>query len=280
MKHLLIMFVFLGFFQPILGQETDEIDAFLDDFFASENQDIEALLAQLNSNFIYFSSSFQSKTYFSGRDYDVDQFRFSPQLSYYFSNGWAISYNANYYSQSQPAWDNQNIGISYTKKIPKSPLGFMGNFSRSMYAQSQYTDANYLSLGAFANESNYLYGAGIYYSVGGSSFANNQMAANAYYKFTLIKNAIGKITFRPELNVLWGNYDYEVQSGKGMQAKWITLNEFSKINTMVRLPIHYYGNSIDLTLEYDFNFPTLLKSESSVSNSSYIGISLGYFLSL
>ncbi len=280
MKHFVFFFFCLGIFQPIWAQEEDEIDAFLDEFFASENPDVEALLNQLDSNFIYLSTTYQNKTFFSGRNYGLNQYRLSPQLTYFLSNGIALSYNANYYSKTAPPWDNQNIGISYTKKIPRSPLGVMGSFSRSIYSQSQFTDVNYLSLGIFANQKDYHFGGGLFYSLGGDSFTSNQWAANVFYKFTLSRFSTGKITFRPEISMLWGNYTYEVERGHGMQSNLITISDFSKINSLVLLPIHYYQNSIDFSLEYGFNFPTLLKSESSVSNSSYIGVCFGYFISL
>ena len=77
--------------------EGDEIDMLLDELFFNDQQFIDDILNSFNTyNFIYANVSFNSNTFFSGRDSGVDQFSLVPQLSYYSSSGFNVSVSGIY----------------------------------------------------------------------------------------------------------------------------------------------------------------------------------------
>ena len=84
---------------------------------------------QHNSNFTtqnnwgtYNTNQYNSNTYFSGRDIDIDQFNVSPQITYVNSNGLFASVSGIYYSEFLPNWDVTTVTVGYGKNFGKKKL--------------------------------------------------------------------------------------------------------------------------------------------------------------
>ena len=104
--------------------EEDEIDLLLDDLFFNDQQLIDDILNSFNKyNFIYSNVSFNSNTFFSGRDSGVDQFNLVPQISYYSSSGFNVSVSGIYYETFSPNWDFTNVSVGYYNTIGKDTPG-------------------------------------------------------------------------------------------------------------------------------------------------------------
>lgn len=278
MKQLCVLLMFLVSIGSF-AQEEDQVDQFLDELFAKEGLDVEELLQQLDSNFLYLNTSFSNPLYFSGRDYDVDQFALSPQISYYFSNGFSISWLSNYFSESESVWDNHSLSLYYLHKVSNSPISLMGGVSRVLYSNSLYEDQTNVSLGGSIDFDNYHYGGSFYLNTNPSDSSSLQCSMSLYAKWELLTNEDLKLTFRPDLSFLWSNYTY-AQTTERMNGMTFTreLSDHSLVNSQLKLPLHLYLGNFDIQCSYNLNFPKALKLEDPIERSSYVSISLGYFI--
>ena len=55
-------------------------------------------------------SAYDEQAYFSGRDFDIDQFGLAPSLTYLSSGGTYLFAGGSYYSELDPAWDLFALG--------------------------------------------------------------------------------------------------------------------------------------------------------------------------
>lgn len=261
------------------AQDEDAVDQFIEELFATEGLDIEKLRQELDSNFVYLNTSFSNPLYFSGRDYDVDQFAFSPQISYYFSNGFSVSWLSNYFSASEPVWDNHSLSLYYLYRIPKSPLSIMGGASRVFYSNTLFENQTNISIGGSVDFDNYHYGASVYLNTNPIASTSMQSVGSLYFKWELIEGEHFKLTFRPELSLLWSNYEYTqtflLKNGTPTSS---TLRDHSLVNTQLKLPLHLYSGNLDVQCSYHYNFPKALAFEDPIENSAFVSISVGYFI--
>jgi len=79
----------------------------------------ELLESDFSYNFLYTSVSYNSNTYFSGRDSGTDQFNIIPQVSYYHSSGFNASISGIYYQNFDPSWDFTSVSLGYFNTLGK-----------------------------------------------------------------------------------------------------------------------------------------------------------------
>ena len=68
-------------------EEPLEIDELLDEFFVVDTLAILKAYSDLKAGFLYASISYDEQAYFSGRDFNIDQFGLAPSLTYLSSGG-------------------------------------------------------------------------------------------------------------------------------------------------------------------------------------------------
>jgi len=277
MKNYLFFTLIIASINVLYSQEGDLFDQFLDELLEENLLNIENDLKQSNSRFFYLSTTYNNQTYFYGRNNLINQYGISPNLSFFLSNGFSLTYFGNFLSESNPVWNNHNLTISYTKKFDKIPFGIMGSISRSFYMEPEVQNSNILSFLLFTNNSKNTFGSSIYYSKGGNSLSFDQLVITSFLKINLLKRK-WNFDIRPEINLLFGdNVSFFIsESFRGLRRN---LEEnFSILNTQLSLPLNFYNKKISFTIEYNLNFPNLLGEENTITNNSFIGINIGYFL--
>ena len=103
------------------GQEiTDdqEIDNLLDELFFNDAKLVDDLMNALNEyDFIYSTVTYNSNTFFAGRDSGVDQLNITPQISYFSSSGFNAAITSVYFEKQNPNWDFIGLTAGYGNTI-------------------------------------------------------------------------------------------------------------------------------------------------------------------
>lgn len=264
------------------------IDEYIDEFLLEE-ESLDALFASLiNFNFLYVSVNYNSDTYFSGRDIDIDQYNISPQITYMHSKGFYASLSGVYYSEFIPNWDVTTATLGYGKSFGKdkkwryytSLSGYFysennidglykGNISAGFGIQNKKR-----TLGTVLSGSYYLGDDAIY-----------QIISRTYANLKLLKTKKHYLKFRPQLSIYTGTQIVDVLSSTTFQDDIIEElytqnNIFGLINTQINLPLQYSTNSFDFELGYNLNFPSEIGDETNLKNTSFFNIGVSYLLDL
>ena len=100
-------FLFVGFFFVhlyIFSQTAEEdaiLESIIDEFFSRDS-----LMVDLSkNNYLYSNFSFDESVFFAGRDFDINQFGFTPSISYMRGQNFFVSLGSAYFSELDPKWD-------------------------------------------------------------------------------------------------------------------------------------------------------------------------------
>lgn len=264
----------------------EDIDLLLDELFFNEQQFINDILDSFNTyNFIYTNVSFNSNTFFSGRDSGVDQFSIVPQISYYSSSGFNVSVSGMYYETFTPNWDFTNVYVGYYHAVGKKKL-FNYNIGYSHYFYSTgwdtFTNSIDLSLGIRNKQktlgtklaTSYLFGTD-------QSF---QIVSRTYANLTLAKEKNFILKFRPQLSFLVAQQTTALEQlntqGDVTTVEYIYNDVFDLLNTQLNIPLSLSTKSWDVEIGYSVNFPSPVETEPSLKSTSYFNISIGYLIGL
>lgn len=289
MKKYLTLLLWLSSFTFAYSQEPTkekEIDDLIEELFM-EDEVINELTASLkNSQFLYISSTYNSDTYFSGRDIDIDQYNITPQITYAHSNGIFVGLSGIYYSEFVPNWDVTMAMVGYGKNIGKKKLfKYSVSYSKYFYADdinNIYTNTLNAGLGVRNKKRNigtqisasYLFGEEQSFEIASRSFVN----------FNLLKTNKTSLKFKPQLNIISGKQTIELariynQDGQ-MLTEYTENDVFDIINTQINLPLLFSTNSFDFEAGYNINFPNAIGEESNLKNTGFFSFSIGYMINL
>lgn len=279
--------LFFAFSQEPTTKEK-EINDFMDELF-TEDQTINELIKSISTNyqFLYISTTYNSDTYFSGRDIGIDQYNITPQITYVNSNGVFANISGIYYSEFEPNWDYTSLTLGYGKSIDKKKL-FRAHAAYSKYFYSDngldnlYTNA--LNLGISAKNKMRNLGAqlsGTYLFGEDQSF---QITFKSHVIFKLLKTKNARLRFKPQLSIVAGKQTFElsqtiVQNGE-LITDYIQNDVFDLINTQISLPLQFNSNSFDFELGYNFNIPSEIGDESNLKTTGYFNLSIAYLIDL
>ncbi len=287
-KYLALLLWFSGLFF-VYAQEPvkeKEIDNLIDELFM-EDAVINELTASLNNfQFLYISATFNSDTYFSGRDIGIDQYNITPQITYAHSNGIFASLSGIYYSEFEPNWDVTVATIGFGKNIGKKKLfKYAVYYSKYFYANDLnniYSNTINIGLGVRNKKRNigtqlsgaYLFGED-------QSF---EIASRSFIDFNLIKTNKTSLKFKPQLSIIAGKQTIELarivnQQGQ-LSTQYTEDDVFDLINTQINLPLLYSTNSFDFEAGYNINFPNAIGDESNLKNTGFFNFSIGYLIDL
>lgn len=263
-----------------------EINDLIEELFM-EDEVINELTASLkNSQFLYVSTTYNSDTYFSGRDIDIDQYNIIPQITYVHSNGIFASLSGIYYSEFVPKWDVTTATIGFGKYIGKKKLfKYALSYSKYFYANdidNIYT--NTLNAGFGVRNKKRTIGtqlSGSYLFGEDQSF---EIASRSFVDINLMKTKKTSLKFKPQLNIVAGKQTIELariynQDGQ-MLTEYTENDVFDLINTQINLPLLYSTNSFDFEAGYNLNFPNAIGDESNLKNTGFFNISIGYLIDL
>ena len=276
-------FFFVGFFFSYLYvfSQTEEEDAILDsvidEFFSSDS-----LLVDLpKTNYLYTNFSFDESVFFAGRDFDINQFGFTPSISYMRGQNFFVSLGSAYFSELDPKWDFVSISSGYSLFLDQNEkLSLTGIYSRIFFADNTAElNPNRLSasLALYKNSLRLRGSAG--YLFGGSTAFYNTLSCS--YEISIFENDRREMSFNPQLSFLMSEQTISEQIASGFFNTQIMEREvFDLINTQISLPIQLDSGNWDFQLSYNINLPKALTNESNLNPSGYFSFSIGYFSTL
>ena len=264
----------------------DDIDGLLDELFFNDQQFLDELIeSDFSYNFLYTSVSYNSNTFFSGRDSGTNQFNIIPQVSYYHSSGFNASISGIYYENFAPSWDFTSVSAGYfntfgNKKNITYNLGYTKYFYSDGY--DGYTNSLDVSLGIRNKKrtlgtnisASYLFGTEESYQLVSSSFVN----------FTLKRTQDFALRLRPRLNFIIAKQnitiDRIVTLANSTVLRTFNFNVFDLLNTQINIPLSLSLKSWDFELGYNLNLPNALVYEDALENTSYFNLSVGYLFDM
>ena len=267
----------LSLAQPQKSEDPSATDELLDELFAVDTIAILQTYDALKGGFLYASVSYDEQAYFSGRDFNIDQFGLAPSLTYLSSFGTYLFAGGSYYSELDPAWDLYAIGAGQflslgTKKqwsVSSSYVySFLGEDSEGLNTHRISSSISYkINSIQLSVAGGYLFGADPSY----------YLSTSVNYEMTLAQIGAFKLTFEPNLYMLLSQQNIIEQVSF---FRYTESTVFDRINSKFELPLTLDNNTLDITLSYTRNFPNNLFEDEDLSSSGYVSISLGWLIPL
>jgi hypothetical protein len=257
MKKLLFIGLMFPYLHCLAQLEEDTVlDSVLDELFQ-----IDSTMVDLSQNhYLYTTFSFDESVFFAGRDFEIDQFGFTPSISYMQGQNFFVS-----------------LGSAYFSELDFSITGIYSRVFFSVDAEDLNPNRLSASLSYRKNRSRMRLSVG--YLFGGST--SFYTAVSGSYEFSILENARGQIIFNPQLNFLMSEQTVSEQITSGLyNNQTIETDVFDLINTQLSLPIQWDTGQWDFELSYNINFPKALSSENDLNTSGYFTVSIGYFSAL
>lgn len=290
MKNILTLILILLGVHSVVSQEKSvkerEVDEIIDALF-NEEESIDQLIKELsNFEFLYLTLDYATDTYFSGRDIEIDQYNYKPQLTYMHSKGFFTSLSGTYYSQFDPKWDFTSATIGYSKGLSTKKIArFYGAYTKYFYASGVDNPfKNTLSVGFGIRNKERTLGtqltATYLFGVDNSS----QFSWRSYGVFNILKTKKTSLKFRPQMSLIAGKQTFELaqtsfQNGQ-LLTNYLENEVFDLINTQINFPLQLSINAFDFELGYNINLPSELSFEENLQSTSYFNFSLGYMIDL
>lgn len=296
MKRLFIFLCWISGIFLVYSQEpptkTNEPDEIVDELLMDESFN-DLLESLINLQFLYFSVNYNSDTYFSGRDIDVDQFNLTPQITYIHSKGFYASISGIIYSEFIPHWDVTIATAGFGKNFGKNNiLRYYGSLSGYLYSDNDVEGLYNATANAGIGVQNKKRTVGTqisgsYYFGGESTF---QIVSRSYVSLKLLKTPNHSLKFRPQLSFITGTQLVDITGiplQKGVLSKEteqekmnLTSNVFTLIYTQFNFPIQYNYKSFDFEVGYNLNIPSPLENEVDLKNTGFFNISVAYLLDI
>ena len=270
------------------GQEINDdfIDTLLDDLFFNEQQFLDEFIENDTSyNFIYATVSYNSSTYFSGRDTGTDQFNITPQISYYHSSGFNASISGIYYQEFLPTWDFTSLSLGYFNTLGKHKnWSYNLGYTKYFYADGYDTFTNSLDVSVGLRNkkrtigttvaASYIFGVDTSYQIVSSNFIN----------FTIKRSSNFGMRIRPSLNFIIAKQSLAIEKmmlvANERVRTTVNFNVFNLLNTQVSIPFSITTKSWDFEFGYTLNFPNAVFKEESMTMTSFFSFSIGYLFNL
>jgi hypothetical protein len=272
------------------SQEVDddeELDLLIDDLFFNDTEFVDEILESLTTyNYIYTTVSYNSNTFFSGRDSGIDQFNIIPQISYYHSSGFNMSVSGIYYSEFDPNWDFTNVSLGYSNYIDKKKT-FLYNLGYSKYFFSDASDTftNFIDAGLGYKNEKRTFGTKVSASYLFGTDQSFQFVSSTYGSFTLSKGNAYLIKLKPRLNILLAQQTITLERFVGVlgtlpQLETFNFDVFDLLNVQFSIPLSISTSSWDFELGYHINLPNAVATETDLNTTSYLSLSVGYLFGL
>ncbi|QMU66442.1 MAG: hypothetical protein GKR88_20570 [Flavobacteriaceae bacterium] len=269
------------------SQETtndEEIDSLLDELFFNDEQLVDDLLNSIHQyDFLYTNTTFNSNTFFAGRDSGIDQKNLIPQISYYSSSGFNASVSSVYYEQQNPNWDFVSLSGGYGNTIGKTRK-FHYNISYSRFFYSDGFDAFNNSIDATigVRNTNRILGMVIVGSYLFGTRQSIQISSRIYGNLTLSKQTNHAFKFRPQIHFLFAEQaiTFMVPPRIGVPPILVTTEAFGLLNTQIYLPVSFTTSSWDIELGWNLNLPRPIENEGNLNMTNFFSLTVGYLINL
>lgn len=286
-KTILLLALFFNLFISYSQEpptKINEVDEIMEELLMVESFN-EMLASLTNFQFIYVSFNYNSDTYFSGRDIDIDQFNLTPQITYMHSKGFYASVSGNYYSEFTPNWDVTTGTIGYGKNFGKNDIfRYYGSLTGYLYSNNDIEEIYNGTVSAgigIQNKKRTLgsYLSGTYYLGGESAY---QIVSRSYINLNLLKTKKHYLKLRPQLSFITGTQLVDVGTAALETSEIInsTSNIYTLIYTQLTIPLQYNVKSFDFETGYNLNFPSAFGDETDLKNTGFFNLSVSYLIDL
>ena len=273
---------FVSYAQEKIDDET--LDGLLDELFFKDKELVDDLMNAINEyDLLYTDVTYNSNTFFAGRDSGSDQFNIIPQVSYYSSSGFNASVTGIYYQNQNPNWDFVSLTAGYANAIDKKKnVHYNVGYSRFFYSDGWDAFNNSIDALFGVRNSTRTFGGIVAASYLFGTDKSFQISSRLYGNITLTRTATSALRFRPQLGILIAERSLEfiIPPRNGNPPRLVTTEEFSLLNTQLGLPISYTTGTWDIELSWNVNFPSPIEREGSLKNTHFFGLSVGYLLDL
>ena len=118
------------------SEKPSDINELLDELFVVDTLAVLQAYEDIKGGFLYASISFDEQAYFSGRDFDIDQFGLTPSLTYLSNGGTYLFAGGSYYSELDPAWDLLALGAGQFWSLgTKKQWSISANYTHSFLGE-------------------------------------------------------------------------------------------------------------------------------------------------
>lgn len=283
---LLLFSIATSFCSYAQEENLDDIDGLIDELFFNDQQFLDELIeGGLTYNFLYTSVSYNTNTFFSGRDSGTDQFNIIPQVSYYHSSGFNASISGIYYQNFAPAWDFTSVSVGYFNTIGKQKnFNYNLGYTHFFYSDDfdDFTNSIDLSFG-FRNKKRTI-GTTLAASYLFGTDTSLQLVSNSFLNINLKRTSNLALRFRPNISFIIADQTYTfnsiIRSPLGPRIVTVVQEVFDLLNTQLSFPLSLSTKSWDFEIDYHLNLPNAVSNESNLSNTNFFSFSVGYLLDL
>jgi len=283
---LLLFSIATSFCSYAQEENLEDIDGLIDELFFNDQQFLDELIeGGLTYNFLYTSVSYNTNTFFSGRDSGTDQFNIIPQVSYYHSSGFNASISGIYYQNFAPAWDFTSVSVGYFNTIGKQKnFNYNLGYTHFFYSDDfdDFTNSIDLSVG-FRNTKRTL-GTTLAASYLFGTDTSLQLVSNSFLNINLKRTPNLALRFRPNISFIIADQTYTfssiIRSPLGPRIVTVVQEVFDLLNTQLSFPLSLSTKSWDFEIGYHLNLPNAVSKESNLSNTNFFSFSVGYLLDL
>ena len=255
-----IIFISFSLLPFLIFSQADEeeiiLNSVLDQLFETDSP----LVDLDRSDYLYSTFSFDDKVYFAGRDFGINQYSFTPNISYMRGQNFFLSLGSAYFSELRPNWDFISLSSGYSIFLDKSKqFNLTGIYSRIFFsADADELNPNRLAFSLVFNEKGFRTRLSGGYLFGGS--ASFYSALSLSYDIKLIENYKWDLDFSPELSFLFSQQSVSEQISSGFLYQQTDQDVFELINTKLELPLEIDFGRWDFEVSYNLNFPSPLIS--------------------
>jgi hypothetical protein len=286
-RYLLLLILSVVSLQGVQSQDT-ELDSLLDAILFEDEQLVSLLSGKTHYQFLYLRTSFENRSYFSGRDIGIEQYNYSTQASYFHSMGFNAGVGSIWYSQFNPKLYATSLSVGYTGTFDrKGDFRFRTSYNRYFYSKVDSIESrafyNAFSLGSTLDKG--FIGTRLDAALLTGNETAGQLKWDLYGDITLIKlGTFDRIRFEPVVSLFFGKeiVAYYQLGGLGQSQEYVLVedSEFGLLNTAVRIPVTVNYKGFDLEFGYNINFPNSMITGEKLPMTTYFNLSLGYMFSL
>ena len=299
MKQIILVALILMFSFQLKAQKNElqeeiyenRLDSLIEDVVFGDDELSYLFGLKDNMQFLYMRTSYDSRTFYAGREIGENLYNMTGQLYYLNSNGLFAGLAGAWYDQIDPAYQITVLSLGYSKGLKKAKFfRYRASFDYYLYHNNDpdfdptYTSGLNLgttfkskSVGTRLNAS-FLLGDNI----------GKHLSADLYAHLTLLKfGHYNKLRLEPEISFYFGTesvalngYDNLTNLIEGDLSNSAYTDEFGLMNTQLEIPLSLTYKGFDIDISWTHNFPRSLDPNLLYPENSFISFSVGYIFNL
>ncbi len=291
MKQLFFFLVLINFSNLVQAQES-RIDSLLNAYLF-DGEDLDDMMVYSGKyQFLYSRMSYDSQTYFAGRDIGIEQYNLTGQLSWFHHSGFSLGAAAVYYSALDPKISTALLMAGYSGRFTKSSdYRYRLSYDRFFFPGSDLLAASSFnsSLSGGITIDKKVAGTRLDYSLLMGKEYGSQVSWDIYGDFKVLRlGKLNRVKFEPEVSVYLGS-DKTIITQVGVvpgrfpvkyETTEVESEKFGWMNTELKLPVTISLGNFDFELGYNMNFPRSVATTEKLEVTSYFNFSIGYLLVL